>query len=186
MPALYAEFVNLDTAVVTTPPKINESNLKPWWFGSDDFRVPEGCTYSQNTSPLIFRGVFPVVFSYPLATRARCPAGLLHCNHAKRLTNPWGNKGTINAPGEAWILWGSKKYDRKDPYKPQPSHHCFPGFGKRCWRSCKPLPGNGLVCANKQTKIYVYMHVYIYTWWFCLANWVILCYQTHQPKPKRT
>ena len=27
--AIYAEFVNLDTAVVTTPPKINESNLKP-------------------------------------------------------------------------------------------------------------------------------------------------------------
>lgn len=50
MPALYAEFVNLDTAVVTTPPKINESNLKPWWFGSDDFRLPRGCTYSQNTS----------------------------------------------------------------------------------------------------------------------------------------
>ena len=61
------------------------------------------------------------LFFDPLATRARCPAGLLHCNHAKRLTNPWGNKASINAPKEPWILWGSKKYDRKNPYKPQPS-----------------------------------------------------------------
>ena len=148
------------------------------WFSSS-----RGLYVFSEYQPSIFRGVFPVVFSDPLATRARCPAGLLQCNHAKRLTNPWGNKGTINAPKEPWILWGSKKYDRKDPYNPQPSTLIvFLVLATGARDHVEPYQAMAVPGMCKQTnKIYVYININIYACiclYTCIYIYACICVYT--------